>query len=309
MEIAWLEDFLAIVDCGGFSRASEVRHVTQSALSRRIRALEDWVGTPLFNRTTQSVTLSRAGEVFRITAEESLRRLRLGRDEALEQAQEELGMLRFASTNALSLVFFPVWLRQVENTLPFHVNIQLVANHMEACERMMVEGQAQFLLCHYHSGAPTLLSAGQFRSLRIGDDVLIPVSAPRAAGNSEPMFALPGRSDAPIPYLSYRPESGMGRIVSAVWQTSRLKAWLKPTFTSHLAKLLVTMALEQRGMAWLPQSLIGEYLDSGALLRAAPDEWDIPIEIHIFRPAPRQSPVAEKFWAHVNENSENRHSR
>jgi len=30
-----------------FSRAAEARHVTQPAFSRRIRALEDWVGTPL----------------------------------------------------------------------------------------------------------------------------------------------------------------------------------------------------------------------------------------------------------------------
>jgi DNA-binding transcriptional LysR family regulator len=301
LEIDWLKDFLAVLDCGGFSRAADVRHVTQSALSRRIRALEDWVGTPLFDRTTQPVTLSPAGEVFRVTAQESLRRLAAGRAEALEQAQEASGLLRFASTNALSLVFFPVWLRQVETTLPFHANMQLVANHMEACERMMVQGQAQFLLCHCHPAAPTLLSAGQFRSLRIGSDVLMPVSAPRSGGNADPLFALPGAPEAPTPFLSYRPESGMGRIVSAVRQASRLDAWLKPTFSSHLAKLLVTMALERRGMAWLPQSLIGEYLESGALVRAADEDWDIPIEIQIFRPAPRQSPMAERFWTHLNE--------
>jgi DNA-binding transcriptional LysR family regulator len=54
-------------------------------------------------------------------------------------------------------------------------------------------------------------------------------------------------------------------------------------------------------MAWLPQSLIGEYLDGGALVRAGDSNWDIPIEIHLFRPVPRQSPVAEDFWAHLKE--------
>ena len=41
MEIAWLEDFLAILESGSFSAATATRHLTQSALSRRIRALED----------------------------------------------------------------------------------------------------------------------------------------------------------------------------------------------------------------------------------------------------------------------------
>ena len=87
MEMAWLEDFLAILECGGFSRAAERRNVTQPALSRRVRALEQWVGTPLFDRSTHAVTLTPAGQRFRETAEDLLRRLQLGRDAALEAAK------------------------------------------------------------------------------------------------------------------------------------------------------------------------------------------------------------------------------
>ncbi|MET1083646.1 MAG: LysR family transcriptional regulator [Burkholderiales bacterium] len=75
MELAWLEDFLALVDCGNFSRAAERRHVTQPAFSRRVRALEAWVGAALFDRRTHAVALTRAGERFRPVAEEALRRL------------------------------------------------------------------------------------------------------------------------------------------------------------------------------------------------------------------------------------------
>jgi DNA-binding transcriptional LysR family regulator len=38
MDAAWLEDFLALIDCGAFSRAAEQRSITQPAFSRRIRA-------------------------------------------------------------------------------------------------------------------------------------------------------------------------------------------------------------------------------------------------------------------------------
>src|SRR6266568_3735215 len=132
MEFAWLEDFLAILDCGGFSRAAESRHVTQSALSRRIRALEQWVGTPLLQRTTHSIALTAAGDAFRTTAEEILRRLAAGRNEAIERAQGESELLQFTSTNALSLVFFPTWLRRIEASFRYPISIQFLANYMDA---------------------------------------------------------------------------------------------------------------------------------------------------------------------------------
>ncbi len=44
MDLIWLEDFLAIAEEGGFSRAAERRHVTQPALSRRIKVLEEVAG-------------------------------------------------------------------------------------------------------------------------------------------------------------------------------------------------------------------------------------------------------------------------
>ena len=298
MELEWLEDFLAVVDSGGFSRAAEARRITQPALSRRIQALEEWVGTPLLHRTTHSVTLSPAGEAFRSSAEEILRRLAAGRGEALERAKGADALL-FASTNALSLTFFPGWLRRIERELPFTASIQLVANHMEACERLMLQGQVQFLLCHHHPQAETALAPSQFTSVRVGADVLMPVTAPVSGSEQTPLHALPGTGETPVAYLAYSAESGMGRIVAAVRRASHLKPMLKPVFSSHVAKLLVTMALERRGMAWLPRSLIEEHLANGQLVRSGDGGWDIPIEVRLFRPKVRQTAVAEQFWRHV----------
>ena len=44
MELKWLEDFASIVETRSFSRSAQLRHVSQPAFSRRIRALEDWLG-------------------------------------------------------------------------------------------------------------------------------------------------------------------------------------------------------------------------------------------------------------------------
>ena len=68
MEIAWLEDFVVLARLRHFSRAAEDRNVSQPAFSRRIQALEAWMGTRLINRRTTPVTLTAEGDRFRETA-------------------------------------------------------------------------------------------------------------------------------------------------------------------------------------------------------------------------------------------------
>lgn len=296
MEIAWLEDFLAVVECGGFSRAAERRHMTQSALSRRVKALEDWVGAPLLLRTTHSVRLTPAGEAFQPHAEDTLRRLAAGRADALAQARSAATLLKFASTHALSLTFFPAWLRRIEEALPEPANIQLVANNFDACEKLMLQGQCHFLLCHRHERVPTGLSPARFRSHVVGEDELLPVSAPDSQGR-QPLHRLPGTPGKPVAHLAYRPESGLGRIVAAAGGAHRPAAHLKPAFASDIARLLVTMTLEGRGLAWLPRSLVSDHLAEGRLVSAGGAEYAIPLQIAIIRPMARQPAAVEHFWS------------
>ena len=67
-------------------------------------------------------------------------------------------------------------------------------------------------------------------------------------------------------------------------------------FTAHHAVLLKTMALEGRGIAWLPRSLIKDELSAGKLLPAGSPHWHIPVEIRLFRQRAALSAPAEAFW-------------
>lgn len=291
MDTNWLEDFLAILDEGGFSRGAEKRGITQPAFSRRIKALEAWIGVALFDRATHAVRLTPAGDRFRTLAEEVLRRLKTGRDEIRAVDRADAEMLRFASTHALSLTFFPRWLRDLEARMPSATAVQLTADNMMACERLMIEGRAQFLLCHSHPAAATRLTSDAFRSVGLGTDVLVPVAAPaRSGGGGQPI------SDA---FLAYAAESGMGRILAAAWAKAGRTAPGTPVFSSHLASVLAAMARDGRGVAWSPMSLVEPDLAEGRLVRAGPSSDDVPMEIRLFRSRHRQSPAAEAFWHQV----------
>jgi DNA-binding transcriptional LysR family regulator len=293
MELDWLEDFAALAEHGNFSRAAEARHVTQPAFSRRIRALEDWIGTPLFSRGAQGVTLTPAGEKFRSGAEETIRRIHQLRSEARETAGKEATTLRFAATHALSFTFFPRWIRGFEPSATL-ATIRLISDHMQACEDLMLHGQAQFLLCHHHPDAPGRFQSGQFRSIVVGADVLLPLSAPDVSG--APRWRLPGIPEEPAHYLGYSAESGLGRIIAARREHDPRPFALDVVFTSHLAAALLSMARDGRGIAWLPRSLAGDDMAASRLVRAGDESFDIPLDIRLFRPHARQSAAAEELW-------------
>jgi DNA-binding transcriptional LysR family regulator len=297
IELVWLEDFLALSGSGSFSRAAELRSIAQPAFSRHIRSLEEWVGATLFDRSTHPAALTEAGRQFRPAAEDILRRLAAARETAREAHDAAAATLRFAATHVLSLTFFPDWLRGLESRLQLG-RIQLVSDSLQACEEIMLQGRAQFLLCHGHAAVANRLEPAGFRFARIHTDTLLPVTAPDKAGR--PRFALSRRSGGPLPVLDYSSESGLGRILHALLGAALGEARSEAVFTAHLAVVLKSMALEGRGIAWLPESLIHGELGDRRLLAAGGRDWQIPVEIRLFRRREPEAAPAEAFWEIVS---------
>jgi len=289
MELVWLEDFEALAEYGSFIRAADARHITQPAFSRRIRALEGWIGVDLFVRTPQGATLTEAGKHILASAQDAASRLYRIRAEAREVAGLAAKTLQFAATHSLSFTFFPRWIRSVEKGAPIEA-VRLDSHSMATCEQMLVHGQVQFLLSHRHPDVPPRLPADQFVSKKIGSDILLPLVGGAARFDATPES---------LPYLAYTDESGLGRIVSHRLQGKEEYLHLKPLFSSHLAAVLMSMALENKGIAWLPSSLTEQEIVDARLTRALDQSWDIPLEIHLTRPVAPLSPYAEKFWAGV----------
>ena len=300
MEFAWLEDFVSLVTSGQFSIAAENRHISQSGFSRRIKSLEEWVGTPLFIRDVKGVRLTLAGEHFRPFAEDALRKVVQAREQALDAVRMERGALTFASTHALSLTFFPTWLRQLNAAASLSATVRLVADNMAACERLMLQGQAQFLLCHHHAAAESILEDRHFLSAKLGTDVLVPACIPDPSKPSEPLFPLAKVND-PFPLLAYSHESGMGRILRATIPAIASRPSTGIAFTSHVAAVLHVMARDGVGIAWLPMSLVSDDLSTRRLMTVGNEAWQVPVDIVLVRPRSQQSVAAERFWKFVIE--------
>jgi DNA-binding transcriptional LysR family regulator len=79
METKLLEDLITLAETRSFSRAAELRHVSQPTLSRHIKSLEHWAGTDLVDRSTHPTRLTPAGQVLRWKAIDALHSLQSAR--------------------------------------------------------------------------------------------------------------------------------------------------------------------------------------------------------------------------------------
>jgi len=144
---------------------------------------------------------------------------------------------------------------------------------------------------------PNRLDPALHRWAVVGRDALVPVSAPDASGR--PRHSLDNAGGKAVPLLEYSAESGIGRLVRALRGNALASAHAQSAMTAHLATVLKTMALDGRGVAWLPRSLIAEELAAARLVAAGGDPWAIEVEIRLFRPRSPLPRAAERFWAVV----------
>jgi DNA-binding transcriptional LysR family regulator len=297
MELKWLEDFLSLAETRNFSRSAELRFTTQPAFSRRIKALEDWVGAILIDRSAQPAALTEAGASFRSLAEELVRLLYQGREEIHLASVNVASAIKVTATHSLSLTFFPRWIHAIEEASG-PVNIRLDSGDAGACVQMMQRGDCHFMLCHTHPSVDIGLNPQQFTSRRVGSDRLLPVCRPDAHGGPADCLDTPGGHTSR--YLAYAETSAIGRAVQHLLERPPHQVHLEKIFVSRLAAVLKSMVLDGKGLAWLPESHVAQELASGQLVRAGSMAWDLEVEITIFRPRDHLPAAAEAFWNTAN---------
>lgn len=107
MSLRQMEYFVAVVEEASFTRAAELLHVTQPALSHQIKALEREVGGALLERLPRGVRLTPMGRAFLPHAERSVRSAAQARRAARAAAGVEGGELHIATVHAIAVGILP----------------------------------------------------------------------------------------------------------------------------------------------------------------------------------------------------------
>jgi len=300
LEIKWLEDFVALAEVSSFSRAAELRNVTQSAFSRRIRQLEAWLGTTLISRATMPAELTPEGRNFLPVAHETIRTFYMIR-ETLRPAPEAR-LIRIAALHTLTLTFFPEWLRRLEVIAgPLGTAFIPDRGGIEANVEAMVLDEADLFLTYAHPEVPFHLEGDKFEYLTIGHDRLIPLAAPkvRVSDTLHPGAGIIDRAvdgELVVPSLSYGYSSFFG-VALAQFMAKRPPFGRRTVHENPISAGLKTVALTGAGLCWLPESLCAEEIADGSLVRASTSEdWLLDLDIRLYRPSTNRMKPVETMW-------------
>ena len=253
MEIDQIKTFLAVATFGGFHRAAEGLRISQPAVSARIKALEESLGTSLFARSRSGLTLSEAGRILRPYAEELLRTASLAAQAVHELKPASAGPLQIAAAHSISVYFLPDFLKRFQRAYP-RVVISIRAGHSKEVLEMVLNQEAEIGLARslHHPEVET-------QSLR--DDPLLLVGHPKHGPTRSRRARLEEVANWPLVF--YERGSSDWTLTHGLFR----RAGLVPNValevdTIETAKRMVDRGL---GMAFLPQLAVGQELSSGKL--------------------------------------------
>ncbi|MFL9868957.1 LysR family transcriptional regulator [Paraburkholderia fungorum] len=131
--------FVAAAQSGQFSMAATVEHVSQSAITNAVLALEETLGTRLFERLPQGVTLTPDGQDFLNHARHILDSVRDAVYKAPFRSHDLKGTVRIAASYTLLGYFLPELMARFRATYP-DVEIDLHDTDRASIEQAVLDG-------------------------------------------------------------------------------------------------------------------------------------------------------------------------
>ncbi len=151
MELHTLRCFVGVADQLSFSRASEQLHLSQPALSRQVRALEDELGMPLFDRVGRRVKLTSGGEELAARARLLLQDFDGFKIRAQDLSRGPVGTLRVGATpQTLEALVAPL-IARFRRMWP-KVEFQLVEDGSASLLDQLREGRVQIAIAALPNG-------------------------------------------------------------------------------------------------------------------------------------------------------------
>lgn len=165
MEVRQLQIFRALATELNFTRTAERVHTVQSNVTAQIRALEEELGVPLFDRLGRKVTLTDAGRRFLPFANQALSAMEAG-ERALRAGSEPTGPLRIGAPESVLTYRLPVVVREYRKRYP-RVELMFRPSFDESLCQILQTGTLDMAI-RMADGAPELpLQGKKLRTERV----------------------------------------------------------------------------------------------------------------------------------------------
>ncbi len=245
MDIDLLRTFLEVYRTRHFGRTAENLYLTQSAVSARIRLLEETLGAPLFTRARNDIQLTPAGTRMLKYAETILNAWNRARQDAA-LGEEDKVSLAIGASYSLWDILLQDWMHRLYGTMP-RVALQAEAHGPEMLIRKLLDHALDVAF---------MFEPPQMAELEVREVALIR------------LIMVADRPD-----LTAREAVGNGYIMTE-WGTSFAIAHARhfpdmppPTVRMGLGRMALAFLLHNGGATYLAEQMVSEHLASGRLHR------------------------------------------
>ena len=255
MQINQINAFLAVAELGSFSLAAEQLHITQPAVSKRIRQLEISINTALFDRISKRSILTPNGQAFKPHAERILQELKSYRFSLSRQQDSPSGSLSFATSHHIGLHRLPGTLRDFKIRYP-QVDLDLHFMDSEDACVAIANNELELAIVTLPELADEKLDCEPVWI----DQLVVVTAADHPLANQQEIDPLDLLEHAAIlPSLG----TFTRKIINSLFAAS--KEQLKITLETNYLETIKVMVSANLGWSILPQSMVDSTLSSHRL--------------------------------------------
>ena len=293
MDINWLQDFLAVADTRHFTKAASRRNISQAAFSRRIRALECWLGVTLIERGTVPAHLTAEGKRFECEARETIARLLDARSSLAGFSGESRLTIRVSVTQAIAADRLADWWRGWCGDLA--INLDTHISDVSDVVATFIAGYSDILICHQSAQLPQLFDARHCLSHVIETDRLVPVVAVDSVhvGNDTANDVVKN-----VPLLMYSSSEYFAQVVNSILEQSRTQMLGDQVVETQMANFIAKCTALDMGMGWIPSSMLSSsYLDKLVAIGQPTLSAEIDIVAYVSRK--KRSFSCDQIWQKI----------
>lgn len=255
MQIQSLKMFCDVVETGSFSRAAQLNHVTQSAVSQQIRSLETRYEQRLLSRSARQVTPTPSGERLYRGCKEILSRFAEVEQEIRDQALEIQGTTTVSTIYTVGLHELQTIQRLLLKTHP-KVNMRLIYRRSDQVYDDVIMGAAEIGLVAYPQPRAGV-DIHPWREDRLG--IVVPPDSPLATKSRVGLSSLVDQ-----PFIAFDREAPTRKALDKALRARKVE--LQPIMEMDNVETIKRAVEMGLGVAILPVATVSHEVSQGSLV-------------------------------------------
>ncbi len=290
MRAEWLQDLLALLECGSVQAAAERRSRTQPAFSRRIKAIEEHLGMELLDRTRKPAQLKPSVVEQKLFMQElafGLQSLeqRLRRDQT-ERETRVVVICQHSITTAL----MPQLVKRLASLDALSLRVR--SDNHDECFAMLMTRRADICLLYRSVMAPLPAGEDVREEVVLSDEELIPVYQTSSLDRLNEDYAR-----GSVPVVAYPMDVFLGRIMMRdIYPRLVGATHIKTVAETALTPAALQFAVAGVGVAWLPRALVRHDIEIGRLTDLSGSLPSSALSLVAMRWRNERRPIASTVW-------------